>query len=214
MAPPEGFARRCTPPHHFLQSAGRRPPRFSLAPHLDSEPYHQAHAIHAQVMRTHHCESRLFNSRSITILPPATENVTRLATNKRFANVQLTTTTTTVPRYLLSCWLKRSAHLFALLSGQKYNESARQTNTSQNTASAVWQNGGPSRQGDYHSAKCLVFSVKSVSCISPSSHISYLVFCISYFVFRISYLKLSVSYSTRGAAYLKCCVSRIALCFG
>ena len=101
-------------------------------------------------MRTHHCETHLCNSRSITILPPATENVTRLATNKRFANVQLMTNTTTVPRYLLSCWLKRSAHLFALLSGQKYNESARQTNTSQNTASAVWQNGGPSRQGDYH----------------------------------------------------------------
>ena len=144
----------CTPlhaaPHHFLQSAGRRPPRFSLASHLDSEPYHQADAIHSQAMRTHHCETHLCNSRSITILPPATENVTRLATNKRFANVQLTTNTTTVPRYLLSCWLKRSAHLFALLSGQKYTESARQTNTSQNTASAVWQNGGPSRQGDYH----------------------------------------------------------------
>ena len=148
MAPPEGLHAAARRASSFLQSAGRRPPRFSLAPHLDSsEPYHQADATHSQAMRTHHCETHLCNSRSKTILPPATENVTRLATNKRFANVQLTTTTTTVPRYLLSCWLKRSAHLFALLSGQKYKESARQTNPSQNTASAVWQNGGPSRQG-------------------------------------------------------------------
>ena len=142
----------CTPlhaaPHHFLQSAGRRPPRFSLAPHLDSsEPYHQADAIHSQAMRTHHCESHLFNSRSITILPPATENVTRLATNKRFANVQLTTNTTTVPRYLLSCWLKRSAHLFALLSGQKCNESARQTNTSKTQPQRFGRTVGPPARG-------------------------------------------------------------------
>ena len=46
--------------------------------------------------------------------PPATEYVTRLATNKRFANVQLTTNTTTVPRYLLSCWLKRDPHTYLL----------------------------------------------------------------------------------------------------
>ena len=109
----------CTPlhaaPHHFLQSAGRRPPRFSLAPHLDSsEPYRQADAIFRLLVRAHHCETHLCNSRSITILPPATENVTRLATNKRFANVQLTTNTTTVPRYLLSCWLKRDPHTYLL----------------------------------------------------------------------------------------------------
>ena len=147
VAPPDGLhaaARRASSSY----PTSRPPPAALLArPHLaSSEPYRQADAIFRLLVRAHHCETHLCNSRSINILPPATENVTRIATNKRFANIQQTITTTTVLRYLLSCWFKRNPHTSLLYSVR--NAMARKAdNISQNTTLAVGRTVGPPGRG-------------------------------------------------------------------